>query len=234
MSVLGFFAVTGNHGWYIMPMFVPCALLVGQTVSAARDRQPVALGALTIGTLSGLWVTGLTATTGALVFGIAVAVGLFPLTTFVRDAVGAERYRDLQTTATARGLVVVVAVLLAGVPVLLLVGGTPAPVDGPTYSGEEKLGVRLNEVVPAGETVLVGPKVKDRFVASFHARRPFRSATRTELETVSTRLRSRLAVRTADTTEVWSRCSESSTISVQNRHDRQMTTRHPPTKMFVN
>lgn len=47
LGVLAFFASTGNHGWYVMPMYVPAALLVGYlVVQAARGKRAARVGFL--------------------------------------------------------------------------------------------------------------------------------------------------------------------------------------------
>jgi 4-amino-4-deoxy-L-arabinose transferase-like glycosyltransferase len=47
--IIVFFSLTGNHGWYLLPMYVPSALVVGWLVTAAISGERLALA----GTLSG-------------------------------------------------------------------------------------------------------------------------------------------------------------------------------------
>jgi 4-amino-4-deoxy-L-arabinose transferase-like glycosyltransferase len=44
LSVLGFFVVTGNHGWYLMPIVVPIGLLCGRLIDRGLEPSPEAAG----------------------------------------------------------------------------------------------------------------------------------------------------------------------------------------------
>lgn len=52
--VFCFFLLTGNHPWYLMPAFVPAALIVGRALSAALAGQRKAGGAIISGILLAL------------------------------------------------------------------------------------------------------------------------------------------------------------------------------------
>ena len=45
VAVFVFFSLTGNHAWYVLPMYVPCAVLLGSLFSRAVGGDPLARGA---------------------------------------------------------------------------------------------------------------------------------------------------------------------------------------------
>lgn len=51
-SILGFFAITGNHAWYLLPTYVPAALLVGHLFAGVTAGLPSARWSLIIGAIA--------------------------------------------------------------------------------------------------------------------------------------------------------------------------------------
>jgi len=163
-SVLGFFALTGNQLWYIMPIAVPCALLLGGAGGQLSKRRQGAVIGITLGAAALLWFNGISLATVAVLFGILVV--------WLRDRCG----EVLSTVAGAgrstlgkRGLPLLAILVL----LVSLTAPTVSAFDTVTYSDEERLGQLAADEVPEGETIAIEDGVyHDRlFTFAFHADR---------------------------------------------------------------
>ncbi len=162
-STFTFFVFTGNHPWYIMPMFVPCALLIGRMVSLAVQREIVALAGLGISSTLLVLVRGLDIVTTTVLIGI----------TIVFLAPRAQKF--LQSHWTEDNYMIgkqVLPLLTAALVVCSLVGTVPLGLGGPNYSWQEDLGKTVNQDVPEDQSVAIGGASGKQFPFSFHAQRP--------------------------------------------------------------
>ncbi|WP_135366080.1 ArnT family glycosyltransferase [Halosimplex halophilum] len=195
-AVFWFFVFTGNHGWYVMPTFVPIAVLVGHLFALAT-RWRVAAAGLVAGTAAavvhspragvytpltgrywGVW--GIRPTPdwvvlGVVVVGTALLVGLPRLGSVV----------DGDWPPDGRLATAAVPTLLC----LLLTAGLAAPVALPGSAGDiqqYEAGLATNDAVPEDAVVAVDP-VTTRvdhgtlFGFDFYADRTLRAVPRDEL-----------------------------------------------------
>ncbi|WP_162994053.1 ArnT family glycosyltransferase [Halalkalicoccus subterraneus] len=167
-----FFVITGNHGWYIMPMLVPCALIIGYAVSAADRQYKPAIFALVGGGLLMLWSTGVTLETVAVVLGIVLVV----LGGFSGSSINARLTNSNPIVGYI--LPVMAIALLVGA----LVGGVPLEHEAPQYNHEEQFGQAVANEVPEGSVVGVEPLGANLWRASFYAQRPLTSAPPADLQ----------------------------------------------------
>jgi len=164
-STFGFFVITGNHPWYIMPMFVPCALLIGAALSRAAKYDHVAIDSILLGVLALFLFGGITAGSVAVLFGVTAVT----LRDFGDDALSTILSPDAYTTGKR-----LLPVLCAAVLVVALIGAVPFTHDRITYNEEERFGQRVAAGVPAGETVAIegGVYWERLFLFSFYLDRP--------------------------------------------------------------
>jgi len=192
-GVIGFYAYTGNHVWYIMPIYVPAAVLVGWTLAGAtRGRRgaqaATALGAAgavlfsfrlqslspfalerghgLLGTFNGGWLFVAT-----LLCGAAVVLAFPLLKRRVSEALSKE-----EVTLAAHILPVACACLF----VVAMVGSPPLLVTGGRDYQQMELGTTVDEKLPEGATVHVvdnATRENPLFSFAFYADRPFDSTT---------------------------------------------------------
>lgn len=167
ISTFGFFVLTGNHGWYIMPMFVPCALLIGKMADSVTRRDLVAVFGIGLSIAVTVWQNGITLGSLALTSGV-VLLGAFP---YLRE-IASERLTEDDYYIGRR----VVPLIAAGLIVSMLVGTVPLGIGGPDYGRQERLGQTANAEVPEGELIGIGPSVPRAWPFSFYAQRPVRQA----------------------------------------------------------
>lgn len=177
-STFALFVPTGNHGWYIMPMFVPCGLLIGKLASdvAGRDRHALVGGFLAGATL----LSGADLTLGTVgVLGGLVAAAVVP----EFDAVARSRLTDRGYRAARRAVPVALAALL----VVAMVGSVPLgeAKSGARYPGQADFGKTVADEVPEGETIAVGSGVTQDnplFVFAYYAEHRLESRSREPIE----------------------------------------------------
>jgi 4-amino-4-deoxy-L-arabinose transferase-like glycosyltransferase len=193
--VLFFYAVFGNHQWYIMPMYVPAAVLVGWFFEEVAAWTRAALVGLAVGTVSLLFFSRRLAEVSPLpspgtpmrVLSVS-ATGtdfLVVLVAFVALVLSVRLIRSGRLRFPAHDRTLLVAPALVG---LVLVGAFTAPwASVPTLvHNQAELGTTVDERVPEGETVYVGTHVTDAsnlFPYEFYSRRPAATASKTDLYT---------------------------------------------------
>lgn len=166
-SVLGFFALTGNHPWYLLPMFVATAVLVGRMLAAATRLEPVALAGVLFGLVG---TAAFDPEIGPLVLAVPVAAVAALLG---RGLLHSGTLADTDSSV-ARHATVVVLLLAAG----LGAAGVPeTPQFGDSHD-QVALADRAEERLPPGATVYVQPRLPMPVHAfTFYADRPLESAT---------------------------------------------------------
>ncbi|MDQ2072349.1 glycosyltransferase family 39 protein [Haloarcula sp. H-GB4] len=169
----GFFVFTGNHAWYIMPMFVPCSLIIGVAISGALEHDPVALVGIGMSVLAAIITVGLTLKS-VVITAAAMLVVALP----VADQLAKSQWRHDDYEIGRR----IVPMLLAALIVASLVGSVPLGTGGPSYSGEEKLGQSAAKEVPEGVPVAVEPRMGKIWIFSFFAQRPITDGPPSALE----------------------------------------------------
>jgi hypothetical protein len=176
-SIFAFFAVTGNHGWYIMPVIVPCAILIGYSVSLVSESDFAAV-LIGIGAVAMLTINGFSVSTGAIVFVFLVIFLEDPLVNFIDNFQSKDSIK-IRLRVVPIIILMVVAFSLVGIPGLID--------DSKRYDGHEQLGITVSEKTGKDEIVALGPNTSTGglFVFSFHAQRPLDSATLTRLNETS-------------------------------------------------
>lgn len=169
-SVLGFFAVTGNQAWYILPLYVPAGLLVGRLVSLIASSRSIdqflaASGVVVGGALTLLFSFRLGVTSlvryrlqdqvpGGVAFGVVLVVAVVvvvaerPLESLLRQRLVSADLSRIRT---------VVFVALA----LLLVSVTAAPVEmgGSELDAQQRAaGSLVDHQAPPDATLYVLPE----------------------------------------------------------------------------
>lgn len=172
-SVFAFFLFTGNHGWYIMPMFVPCTLLIGKMGGAVARHDYVAIGGAIIGATAMVLIDGITVGTLAVVGGIAALSVSNPIRSVSENTLSDFNHYMLKRVSVIIG---------AGLVVAVLVGTVPLGIGVPNYNPAEQLGKTANEEVPKEETIVVGPETSFSFSFSFHAQRPLVQKTPAQID----------------------------------------------------
>ncbi|MDS0300239.1 glycosyltransferase family 39 protein [Halogeometricum sp. S1BR25-6] len=176
LSTFGFYVVTGNHGWYIMPIAVPCALLIGIGADAITEEHPKLM------VISGFAVAILVLRTNSTLWAVLLGIGLIICSE--RNGISQKIQHSYSTKAT-NVLSHVVPVLFAFALVVALVGGIPVG-SGNSFDGFERLGKATDQHVPNGEPIILGPNApKKEFAFSFYAQRPISSVTSEEIVSLS-------------------------------------------------
>ncbi|AUV82532.1 hypothetical protein C2R22_13520 [Salinigranum rubrum] len=185
VATLGLFAFIGNKVWYILPMYVPAAVLVGGIVDdAISGRRPEALvAALGAGLL--LIVSpaySLTPTSGELtVPGVVFTAGVIIVVwaTPIR-----ERLDGWIPTVAFSALSKVVPLLVAMILVGSFVGVPPTSAD----PAQQSLAEELNRQSPQPELVFIESEMDRPFhTFSFYAQRPLESGPVSELQSSGAR-----------------------------------------------
>ncbi|WP_423999488.1 ArnT family glycosyltransferase [Haloarcula salina] len=171
-TTLGFFAVTGNHSWYIISMFVPCALLIGLAVSDAAS------GSVLSGAGLGIGLVTLLAMTGVSVIGLILSIGLTTVVCFPYYADSADPER---TTGSRQIKRVTVALLVSVLLIATVVGTPPAGNSQPQFTETEQLGQTASKVTPPDATIAITPAVGKVWRFTFFADRHYEGVPPTEL-----------------------------------------------------
>ncbi|WP_081909159.1 glycosyltransferase family 39 protein [Haloferax prahovense] len=161
-STFGIFVFTGNHGWYIMPMFVPCALIIGKMIDSAANRDSVAYAGLGSGAILTAWINGVTIGFVAILFGLI----LIRLLDYTQDYAQRVRPTDYHIGKHA------IPILLVGLVTVSLVGTVPLGVGSPNHSGQEQLGQTASEEIPNDEVIALTWETRASMPFSFYAQRP--------------------------------------------------------------
>jgi len=172
-SVFAFYLVTGNHGWYIMPMFVPCSLLIGKMGGAVARHDYVAIGGAIVGAATMVLTDGMTMGTLAVVGGIAALSVSTPIRSVAETTLSDFNHHMLKRVSVIIG---------AGLVVAVLVGTVPLGTGAPNYTPAEQLGKTAHDEVPTEETIVVGPETFLSFSFSFHAQRPLVQKTPAQID----------------------------------------------------
>jgi len=180
--VYGVFALVGNHLWYVLPAYVPLALLVGWGLALAVDGDLPARLAVVAGTLATLFLSYRTVTAH---YPVLVLVGGAILALAVRLRSAASR---LGGDAYPNALRAVAACWL----VLFTAGLTVPMYEFGGASGQRTLGESIAQQTDEDATVYLGPDVGGGlYPLSFYSGRTFAAANTTTLET-DTRIRTAL------------------------------------------
>lgn len=155
--VFGFFVVTGNHPWYIIPVFVPLSILIGYLASNALDGDWGARVGIVAGVASTLLLSGRLEGTvptpwarhdvlldGGLPFLLVIVLvpAAFMLAPTIRRLARAHLSRDYYDVAR----LVVPALLIVIVTVTL---AAPVALHEPYTAEQEELGETATAEVPA-------------------------------------------------------------------------------------
>lgn len=193
LSVFGFFLVTGNHLWYLMPMVVPIGLLCGRLIDRGLRPSPEAAG-LAVGLYlmimnSPVMGRGIRFVTQG-VFSPSPPVR-FALVVGVLGMLIAVVYREqwlpsirpeidlTQWAETAKRAFIVLFVVLIFFQIPMAAGG-PDTID------QQQLGIHSNSVTDSDATIYLHPSAQGPiYTFVFYAERPLREATLQQLNTDS-------------------------------------------------
>jgi 4-amino-4-deoxy-L-arabinose transferase-like glycosyltransferase len=162
-SVFVLFTVTGNHGWYLMPVVVPSALLIAGLLYHVSRRDPIALAGTAAGLSLMAFERGFTSQTQVVLLGISAIVIIDPLQ---------RRLRSMSGLRISPGLKTVGGIAIGALVVLSLIGTVPVNTPRQDLGAGGQLGETANRAVPDNETVALGMRTRKPFVFSFYARRP--------------------------------------------------------------
>lgn len=172
-STFGVFVATGNHSWYIIPMFVPCSILIGKVVSDSSRYLPPAIVSVAGGFTLLIVTAGITDRTLVLGLGFAVILSGQKVGSIARRQLSTSQTEFLRTTAS---------LALVAFVVLSVISLQPFASSEPTYDGEEKLGIAANEHIPEGETIGLHTKTPKVWKFTFHANRDYQEVSTADLE----------------------------------------------------
>jgi hypothetical protein len=180
IAAFGLFVFIGNKVWYILPMYVPAAVLVGGVIDKAIEGRLiegiiVALGAGLLLAFSPVY--SLTPTTQEFVapgivftIGVVIVIWLAP----IRD-----RLTDRLPTPTFSVLSKLAPLLIT----IILVGSFVGVPQTSAESPQQELAEELNRQSPESEHVFIERSMARPFhTFSFYAQRPLESGPITELE----------------------------------------------------
>jgi 4-amino-4-deoxy-L-arabinose transferase-like glycosyltransferase len=159
-SIFIFFIFAGNNGWYIMPMFVPCSILIGRFLSDIPERNPVVLlfTALSIALI--VWKSGINIDVILISIGIFGLLLLDTIKTYLDNTISEEDY-DLAKKTIPVFLCIMFIIIFASI--------VPLSVGGPAYSDQEQLGQIANQEVPSEQLIIKTPNVAYSWEFSFYA-----------------------------------------------------------------
>ncbi|WP_226010814.1 ArnT family glycosyltransferase [Halomicrobium salinisoli] len=168
LFVICFYAYTGNHPWYLLPIYVPVAVLVGALLSDALQELEagvVAAGAAIIIIMVSPRGIDLVAvptgwlnaqpTSGPLYIIAILGLGVGVLTAPLWDEL-------LERALTYKDDIQFAKLLFASLGIVLLVGilATPATLSSPQFTqGMAELGKSTNEAAGSGETVYLADDI---------------------------------------------------------------------------
>ncbi|WP_254769194.1 ArnT family glycosyltransferase [Salinilacihabitans rarus] len=191
-AVLGFYAVTGNQAWYVLPIYVPAGLLIGRLVSLAAsargaDRALARAGLLAGGALA-LTVTyrldvrplveyRLQASVpGGIAFALALGAAVAVLVAEPRLDAALRRRLPSPDASRVRTAAFVLLSLLVVATV-----ATPVSMGGSDLQRQqEAVGALIDEQAPPDATVYVVPestRAGGFHALAFYADRPIEPAT---------------------------------------------------------
>jgi 4-amino-4-deoxy-L-arabinose transferase-like glycosyltransferase len=180
IAAFGLFVFIGNKVWYILPMYVPAAVLIGGIVDEAIEGGiieglVVVLGAgllLVVSPAYSLTTTPEELVAPGIVFTVSVVLVVWAAP--IRDRL--DRSLPELTFSTFSSLVpLVVALILVG----SFVGVPQAAAESP----QQALAEELNQQSPESELVFIESEMQVAFhTFSFYAQRPLESGPITELE----------------------------------------------------
>ncbi|WP_158250828.1 glycosyltransferase family 39 protein [Haloferax marisrubri] len=189
--VIGFYSLTGNHGWYILPAYVPAALFVGWLFNYIIEGDLIALGTTLIGLLLASVLsfrstlpTSAQGTDILPVHGFSEGVLFYmAMAAVVILLAGYRRFGEVAKNRLSRDdfhvVSHVVPVLCVVCVLLVLMGPTPG------WGGsDQSVGESIDQNVPNGELVslsdqLIGEGVK--FSLAFYATNPIDHASVSEM-----------------------------------------------------
>ena len=176
VSTVGIFVLTGNHGWYLLPAFVPGALLVAGLFDDGLTGRLGALAGIAAGTalllLYSFRLAGISPAASAkpsvpVTDGVSFVVltvlgtvavclyGAYTHDSSVRTApAAAKEALDSRWSKVLLGLVLVVG----GVAIV----GTPANTAGASYNEQGAFALAVNEQLDPGESVYLTPTATER------------------------------------------------------------------------
>jgi len=171
--VFGVFALVGNHLWYVLPAYVPLALLVGWGLALTVEGDLPARVGVVAGTLATLFLSYRTASVHyplvVLVGGALVA--LAPTLSSAASRFGLDAYPDAVRAVAACWLVL----FAAGLTV-------PMYEFGGAYT-QRSLGESIDQRTAGDATVHIGPGVGGGlYPLSFYAGRTFSTANASQLD----------------------------------------------------
>ena len=185
LATFGLFVFIGNKVWYILPMYVPAAVLVGGLIDEAiqgrtTDGIVVALGAglmLVVSPAYSLTTVPQELVAPGVVFtvGVVLVIWVAP----IRDRLGGSVPRQA-SSAFSKLIPLVVAVIIVG----SFVGVPQTSAESP----QQELAEELNQQSPDPELVFIELGMERPFhTFSFYAQRPLESGPISELDTSGAR-----------------------------------------------
>ncbi|WP_318568850.1 glycosyltransferase family 39 protein [Salinigranum marinum] len=174
------FVFIGEKQWYIMPMYVPAALLVGYAINAAIDgrrAEIVSLAAgiaivLTISPAFSLGVKPGVAFDGSVILSIGTVAATW--------ALPVRRGLTARLTPRMNAILSRIAPLVVAVVLIAALVGVPSATGG--NAGQQALAVELDEHAPPDAVVFIEARMNRPFhTFSFYAQRPLDSGTASEL-----------------------------------------------------
>jgi 4-amino-4-deoxy-L-arabinose transferase-like glycosyltransferase len=149
-SVVGFFVLTGNKMWYVMPIYVPAALTIGWLGHRALDGDRYAVVGIGLGAGVTLLVRPSSPIGSLVPFGgvilVASVTALSPLPRLLRERVSVQLTAAREITAVA-----LIAICLVG----LLVGVPPQLNQFESAYGQQDLGQTAAAEIPHEATIYV-------------------------------------------------------------------------------
>jgi hypothetical protein len=180
----GLFVFIGEKPWYIMPMYVPAAVLVGHTIDAAINGRRAEMVCLAAGIANVLALSptfSLEVESGlAFVRSLVIALGTVAATW----AVPLRRGLSVRLTPKIYHVLSLIIPSLVACVLIAAVVGVPPAAGGNT--GQQALAVELDEHAPPDTIVFIEARMNRVFhTFSFYAQRPLDSGAASELSTSS-------------------------------------------------
>lgn len=192
LSVFGFFVITGNHPWYLMPMVIPVGLICGRLIDRGLRPSPEAAG-LAIGLsltlmnspLVGRAIRSLSRgtlpSTPPVRFVLVVGCLGMLITVVYRKQWLPTIRPQIDLTRAAR---VTKQAFTVSLIVLVLLQLPMADVAGADTADQKQLGERVHAMTPSDATLYLYPKTQGPIhTFMFYADRSLREATLEQLNT---------------------------------------------------